>query len=68
MITGKTLRDKLSFVRDMDWGGNTNFQATFYRILQVAVDTKLAPEKMIKTLFVFSDMGVRRGVAEPLGD
>ncbi|GJN16149.1 hypothetical protein PR202_gb03107 [Eleusine coracana subsp. coracana] len=27
MITGKTLRDKLSFIRDMDWGGNTNFQA-----------------------------------------
>ncbi|KAK3132112.1 hypothetical protein QOZ80_6AG0515970 [Eleusine coracana subsp. coracana] len=56
MITGKTLRDKLSFVRHMDWGGNTNFQATFDRILQVAVDAKLAPEKMIKTLFVFSDM------------
>ncbi|GJN29114.1 hypothetical protein PR202_gb17307 [Eleusine coracana subsp. coracana] len=56
VITGKTLRDKLSFVRHMDWGGNTNFQATFDRILQVAVDAKLAPEKMIKTLFVFSDM------------
>jgi hypothetical protein len=56
MIRGKTLLDKLSFVRRMGWGGNTNFQATFDRILQVAVDARLPPEKMIKTLFVFSDM------------
>ncbi|WVZ79336.1 hypothetical protein U9M48_026927 [Paspalum notatum var. saurae] len=56
MIKGKTLQEKLSFVRGMDWGGNTNFQAVFDRILATAVDGKLAPEKMIRTVFVFSDM------------
>ncbi|CAN6238117.1 unnamed protein product [Urochloa humidicola] len=55
-IKGKTLQEKLGFVRRMDWGGSTNFQAVFDRILQTAVDARLAPEKMVRTLFVFSDM------------
>jgi hypothetical protein len=56
MIKGKTLKDKLSFVRTMQWGFNTNFQAVFDRILRTAVDARLAQEKMIRTVFVFSDM------------
>ncbi|RCV06393.1 hypothetical protein SETIT_1G159000v2 [Setaria italica] len=64
-IVGKTLQQKLSFVRYMDWGGNTNFQAVFDRILQTAVDARLAPEKMIRTLFVFSDMEFDMASANP---
>ncbi|CAL4969411.1 unnamed protein product [Urochloa decumbens] len=64
-IKGKTLQEKLSFVRRMDWGGNTNFQAVFDRILQTAVDAHLAPEKMIRTLFVFSDMEFNMASANP---
>ncbi|OEL16184.1 hypothetical protein BAE44_0022796 [Dichanthelium oligosanthes] len=56
MVKGKTLQDKLSFVRRMDWGMNTDFQAVFDRILRTAVDARLAQEKMIRTVFVFSDM------------
>ncbi|CAN6201072.1 unnamed protein product [Urochloa humidicola] len=56
MIKGKTLQEKLSFVQRMEWGTNTNFQAVFDRILRTAVDARLAPEKMIRTVFVFSDM------------
>ncbi|RLN12733.1 hypothetical protein C2845_PM09G18930 [Panicum miliaceum] len=56
MIKGKTLQEKLRFVQRMDWGGNTNFQAVFDRILRTAVDARLPREKMIRTVFVFSDM------------
>jgi hypothetical protein len=35
---------------------NTNFQAVFDHILSTAVDGRLPPEKMIRTVFVFSDM------------
>ncbi|CAL4887930.1 unnamed protein product [Urochloa decumbens] len=64
-IKGKTLQEKMSFVRRMDWGGNTNFQAVFDRILQTVVDAHLAPEKMIRTLFVFSDMEFNMASANP---
>ncbi|KAJ3676653.1 hypothetical protein LUZ60_004065 [Juncus effusus] len=40
----------------MNWGMNTDFQAVFDRLLEVAVEGKLEPEKMIKRIFVFSDM------------
>uniref|UniRef100_A0A0D9XFA0 VWFA domain-containing protein n=1 Tax=Leersia perrieri TaxID=77586 RepID=A0A0D9XFA0_9ORYZ len=56
MITGKTLAEKLAFVKRMDWGMNTNFQAVFDQILRTAVDGHLPAEKMIRTIFVFSDM------------
>ncbi|CAL5053844.1 unnamed protein product [Urochloa decumbens] len=56
MIQGKTLQEKLRFVQRMEWGMNTNFQAVFDRILSTAVEARLAPEKMIRTVFVFSDM------------
>nr|XP_034585461.1 uncharacterized protein LOC117848234 [Setaria viridis] len=55
-INGDTLRQKLSFIQRMHWGYNTNFQAVFDRILRTATDARLAPERMIRTVFVFSDM------------
>uniref|UniRef100_A0A0E0M2Z4 TROVE domain-containing protein n=1 Tax=Oryza punctata TaxID=4537 RepID=A0A0E0M2Z4_ORYPU len=56
MIKGNTLAEKLRFVQRMDWCMNTNFQAVFDQILRTAVDGRLPPEKMIRTVFVFSDM------------
>ncbi|KAL0713100.1 hypothetical protein Bca4012_020078 [Brassica carinata] len=56
LVKGDDLRSKTQFVRDMDWGANTDFQKVFDLILKVAVDGKLKPEEMIKRVFVFSDM------------
>ncbi|VAI34657.1 unnamed protein product [Triticum turgidum subsp. durum] len=56
LIKGKTLREKMSFVETMQWDMNTNFQAVFDQILRTAVEARLAPEKMIRTIFVYSDM------------
>ncbi|CAM0882572.1 unnamed protein product [Alopecurus aequalis] len=69
-IKGETLREKMAFVRDMQWDMNTNFQAVFDQILRTAVEARLAPEKMIRTVFVYSDMefdqaSVRDGYYRP---
>ncbi|XP_045814496.1 uncharacterized protein LOC123908033 [Trifolium pratense] len=55
-IQGDNLKSKTDFVRDMDWGGNTDFQKVFDRILDVAVNGNLKEDQMIKRIFVFSDM------------
>ncbi|KAK9748882.1 hypothetical protein RND81_02G087800 [Saponaria officinalis] len=74
LIQGDDLKSKTDFIRQMDWGMNTNFQKVFDIILNVAVQGKLNPDQMIKRVFVFSDMefdeatrennhyGYRRGV------
>ncbi|XP_060178714.1 uncharacterized protein LOC132608931 [Lycium barbarum] len=55
-VEGDTLKEKTEFVRNMDWGMNTNFQKVFDRILEVAVQGNLSEDQMIKRIFVFSDM------------
>ncbi|KAK6126624.1 hypothetical protein DH2020_039634 [Rehmannia glutinosa] len=55
-VVGHSLTEKAEFVREMEWGGNTNFQKVFDLLLQVAVNGNLSGDQMIKRLFVFSDM------------
>ncbi|CAD6341479.1 unnamed protein product [Miscanthus lutarioriparius] len=64
-IEGMTLVQKMSFIKRMDWNMNTNFQAVFDRILRTAVDGRLPKEKMIRTVFVFSDMEFDEASASP---
>lgn len=56
LIKGDDLQSKTQFVRNMEWGMNTNFQRVFDLILEVAVNGKLKEDQMIKRIFVFSDM------------
>uniref|UniRef100_A0A0D9VZQ7 DUF7788 domain-containing protein n=1 Tax=Leersia perrieri TaxID=77586 RepID=A0A0D9VZQ7_9ORYZ len=44
------------FIRYMDWGMNTDLQAVFDQILEVAVASSLSPEKMVRRVVVFTDM------------
>ncbi|KAL6888415.1 hypothetical protein ACP4OV_009441 [Aristida adscensionis] len=64
-IAGETLSEKVSFVRDMEWGMNTNFQAVFDKILEVAVGAGVAPERMVRRVFVFSDMEFDEASEQP---
>ncbi|WVZ93553.1 hypothetical protein U9M48_039523 [Paspalum notatum var. saurae] len=64
-IQGKTLVEKMSFIKRMEWNINTNFQAVFDRILRTAVDGRLPKDKMIRTVFVFSDMEFDQASASP---
>ncbi|XP_020182889.1 uncharacterized protein [Aegilops tauschii subsp. strangulata] len=65
MIKGDTLSEKTEFVRNMDWGMNTDFQAVFDKILEVAVGAGLPAEKMVRRVFVFSDMEFDQASANP---
>ncbi|KAM3214791.1 hypothetical protein ACQJBY_067011 [Aegilops geniculata] len=56
VIKGETLRDKMRFVAKLEWHGSTNFQGVFDRILATAREAQLPPEKMVRTVFVYSDM------------
>ncbi|EAZ01909.1 hypothetical protein OsI_23935 [Oryza sativa Indica Group] len=55
-IKGETLYEKKEFIREMEWGFNTDLQAVFDQLLHVAVSGNLPPERMVKKVFVFSDM------------
>lgn len=56
LVQGDTLAEKHSFTQRMEWDMNTDFQKVFDLILTLAVTTSLPPERMVKRLFVFSDM------------
>ncbi|KAH7835188.1 hypothetical protein Vadar_023672 [Vaccinium darrowii] len=65
MVLGDDLRSKTDFVRQMDWGMNTDFQKVFDLILEVAVNGKLTEDQMIKRVFVFSDMEFDQASSRP---
>ncbi|XP_065852171.1 uncharacterized protein [Euphorbia lathyris] len=65
LVRGDNLLQKSQFVRNMEWGGNTDFQKVFDLILEVAVNGRLKEEEMIKRLFVFSDMEFDQASSTP---
>ncbi|CAN6170153.1 unnamed protein product [Urochloa humidicola] len=65
LITGNTLWEKTIFIRRMHWMMNTDFQAVFDKILSVAVAGNLPPERMVRKVFVFSDMEFDQASSRP---
>ncbi|XP_047176118.1 uncharacterized protein LOC124843419 [Vigna umbellata] len=65
LIEGDDLKSKTQFVKQMEWGWNTDFQKVFDLMLEVAVSGNLRPDQMIKRLFVFSDMEFDQASANP---
>ena len=55
-IHGKTLRDKLMYIRSLPWGGSTNLGAVFDLILCTALRCHAAQDEMPEVLYIFSDM------------
>jgi hypothetical protein len=55
-ITGTSLHERAASLAGSSWGGSTNFEATFGLILSKALEYKLSPADMPKTLLVISDM------------
>nr|CAB3471032.1 unnamed protein product [Digitaria exilis] len=64
-ITGKSLWEKTDFIRQMHWMMNTDFQAVFDKLLGVAVAGNLPPERMVRKVFVFSDMEFDEASSRP---
>lgn len=53
----RTLEEKYQQLSNARWGGSTDFEAVFSRLLlPMAVENKIRPEDMVKRVFVFSDM------------
>ncbi|KAL4643483.1 hypothetical protein ACB092_02G095700 [Castanea dentata] len=48
LVKGDTLLEKTKFIREMDWGMNTDLQKVFDQILEVAVEAKLTEEQLIR--------------------
>ncbi|AYV77035.1 MAG: hypothetical protein Barrevirus9_4 [Barrevirus sp.] len=55
-VNGQTLFDKVKNVKNMAWGQNTNLLAVFKLIISFAKLNQVSQDKMIKTLFIFTDM------------
>ncbi|OEL18908.1 hypothetical protein BAE44_0020076 [Dichanthelium oligosanthes] len=64
-IEGKTLAHEMSFIKRMQWNMNTNFQVVFDHILRTSVDGRVPKDKMIRIVFVFSDMEFDQASASP---
>lgn len=56
IVRGETLKNKVSSLKGMEWGMNTNFLKVFQLILNIAVEKQLRQTDLPDTLFVFSDM------------
>jgi len=57
-LKGETLAQKYKEVFDADWGFNTDLEAAFHKVLQIAIDNHVPPEEMVKSIIVISDMEI----------
>lgn len=55
-IKGKTLRQILSNINYSNWGNNTNCEAAFNLILDIAIKNNVSPDEMPKSIVIVSDM------------
>lgn len=57
----KDIKEIFSFIEHMEWGGSTNFEAAYQRILTDAVKHKIPQSEMPSHLLVLSDMQFNPG-------
>jgi Domain of unknown function (DUF2828) len=69
MIDGSSVKHKIKFAKDSEldgWGvSGPNIVAVFHEILCVVTEGKLPAEKMVKRVFIFSDMQLERYQSGP---
>lgn len=64
-IRGTNIVEKARNISDTSWGGSTNIQKAFERILKVAVDNNTPQEEMVGKLYIISDMQFDRCTGSP---
>ena len=57
-VKGNTLEQKIRNISKANWGMNTNLEAAFEHILDIAITHNVAPEDMVKSLIIISDMEI----------
>lgn len=55
-IVGNNLYEKYINLYDAEWDGNTNLQAVFDLLLEVAQASNISQDEMIKKIYIISDM------------
>lgn len=58
LLQGQTLAQKIRDMDMSDWQSNTDLKAAFDLVLNIAIQNKVAPEEMPKSLIVISDMEI----------
>ena len=58
VLKGETLAQKILSIDMNDWANNTNLQAAFEHVLEIAVKNHVAQKDMPKSLVVISDMEI----------
>ena len=58
ILKGKTLKRKIYNVRRANWSMNTDLQAAFYKVLEIALKNNVSQEEMPKSIIVISDMEI----------
>lgn len=57
-LEGETLLQKLANIDTENWGNNTNLERAFMNVLEIAIVNHVAPEEMVKSIIVISDMEI----------
>ncbi|MBR3525052.1 MAG: DUF2828 family protein [Lachnospiraceae bacterium] len=57
-VKGETLEQKLASIARSKWGMNTDLNAAFRKILELAVNNHTPAEDMVKSIIVISDMEI----------
>ena len=57
-LQGETLLQKLQSIERKFWSNNTNLEAAFMRVLDVAIKNHVPAEEMVKSIIVISDMEI----------
>ena len=57
-LKGETLAQKLRSIDMNHWSGNTNLEAAFNHVLDIAVSNNVPKEEMVKSIIVISDMEI----------
>ena len=58
VLKGETLAQKIRSINMSDWQWNTNLEAAFEHVLEIAIRNHVAPQDMPKSLIVISDMEI----------
>ena len=58
VLKGETLAQKIGSINMSDWQNNTNLQAAFDHVREIAVANHISAEEMPKSLIVISDMEI----------
>lgn len=57
-LRGETLKQKLASIERKFWSNNTNLEAAFQKVLDIAIENHVPKHQMVKSIIVISDMEI----------